>query len=291
MSSLLLSHCGMHERAHLGSQAKASTVAIRCPAQCATISLRPPPHTFHMALPYRQASSSSAPRPFINDTLRTRRGLINGRYEPPDNRRARPPRAEPRFRRLHSSLHHIISIHLSIFLHGASPATRLGSRNPSPLIQRRFSRSTFGESPRIHLWCPQATIHLGSCPNARKIRTLRTTSWSRPRRPPRPAHIHHRVLVYALHRAIATLRPKPSPRAGPVPFLRAAGSLAIASFRAPHITHEPHTSLNLTNGDSTPIHAIPCLRNVFTYRRHSAQSPLSPCFRRARRQPPRDTAP
>ncbi|KAJ7810650.1 hypothetical protein B0H14DRAFT_3880479, partial [Mycena olivaceomarginata] len=248
------------------------------------VSLRPPPHTLYIALPYRQASGSTAPRPFINDTVRTRRGLIDGRYEPLTTGARVPPRAEPKLRRLHPSLHHIISIPVSI---SPSPSTRLGSNNPSPPIQRRFSRSTFSEAPRAFVfWRPQA-----NGPNARKVRTLRTTSWSRPRRPPRPAHIHRRVLVRAPSRAITILRPKPSPRAGPVPFLRASGSSAITSSTPPHVTHDPRTSPCLLNGDSTPIRAILCLHNAFTYCRHSAQSPLSSRFHRARRQPPGITAP
>ncbi|KAJ7362983.1 hypothetical protein DFH08DRAFT_951197 [Mycena albidolilacea] len=96
--------------------------------------------------------------------------------------------------------------------------TRLGSNNPSPPIQRRFSRRTFSEPPRIGLRRPQATICRESGPNARKIRTLRITSWSRPQRPPCPAHSHYHVLIHAPRRAITIMRPKPAPRAGPDPF-------------------------------------------------------------------------
>jgi hypothetical protein len=166
---------------------------------------------------------------------------------------------------------------VSISPHVVSPPTHLGSSNSSPPIQRRFSRSTFSEPPRIRLWPPQATIRLRNGPNARKIHTLRTTSWSRPRRPQCPAHIHRRVLIHA-------------PR-GPAPFLRASGSSAIASSTPPHVAHDQRTSPRHLNGDSTPARAILRLRNVFTYCRHFAQSPLSPCFPRARRQPPQDTAP
>ncbi|KAJ7821037.1 hypothetical protein B0H13DRAFT_2291877 [Mycena leptocephala] len=176
-------------------------------------------------------------------------------------------RAEPKVRRLHPALHHVISIHVSISPHVASPPTRLGSSNPSPPIQRRFSRSTFSEPPGIRLWRPQATIRLRSGPHARKIRTLRTTSWSRPRRPPRPAT-----------QALAMRRP--------APFLRASGSSAIASPH-PACTHDPRTSLRLLSGH--PHNYV--VRNVFTYCRHSAQSPLSPCYRRVRRQPPRIPCP
>ncbi|KAF8146776.1 hypothetical protein K438DRAFT_1990284 [Mycena galopus ATCC 62051] len=145
------------------------------------VRLRLPPSPFDALL------NHSTPL-FINDTLRTRRGLINGRYEPLTTG-ARVPRVLRPSSVASVRLHHGISIHLSIFLHGASPATCLGSSTPSPLIQRRFSRSTFGEPPRIRLWRPQATIRLGNRPNARKIRTLRITSWLRPCRLPRPAHI------------------------------------------------------------------------------------------------------
>ncbi|KAJ7791830.1 hypothetical protein B0H14DRAFT_2933957, partial [Mycena olivaceomarginata] len=123
-------------------------------------------------------------------------------------------------RRLHPSLHHVISIHVSISPHVASPPTR-----------------------------------------------------SRPRRPPRPAHIHRRVLVHTPRQTITILRPKPSPRAGPTPFLRASGSSVIASSTPPHIAHDPRTSPHLLSGDSMPIHATMCLRNVFTYCRHSPQLP------------------
>ncbi|KAF8162075.1 hypothetical protein K438DRAFT_303578 [Mycena galopus ATCC 62051] len=71
-------------------------------------------------------------------------------------------------------------------------------------------------------------IRPGNRPSARKIRTLRTTSWSRPRRPPRPVHIHHCVLVPG-HHDLATQ----ASCAGPVPFLRASGSWVIASFTPP----------------------------------------------------------
>jgi hypothetical protein len=151
------------------------------------------------------------------------------------------PRAEPKVRRFplsHPSLrlpgprssfadrldNSVASIRLSTMLfpsspHVASPPTRLGSRNPSPPIQRRFSRSTFSEPPGIRLRRPQATIRLRSGPNARKIRTLRTTSWSHLRRPPRPAHIHRRILVQAPRRVIMIMRLKPSPCAEAAPFL------------------------------------------------------------------------
>ncbi|KAJ7824826.1 hypothetical protein B0H14DRAFT_3469037 [Mycena olivaceomarginata] len=79
--------------------------------------------------------------------------------------------------------------------------------------QRRFSHSTFSGPPRIRLWSPQATIRLRSGPRAGKIRTLRTTSWSYPPCPPRPAHIHRRVLAHVPW-AITILRSKPSSSAG-----------------------------------------------------------------------------
>ncbi|KAJ7310720.1 hypothetical protein DFH08DRAFT_898731 [Mycena albidolilacea] len=194
----------------------------------------------------------------------------------PDDRRTHPPML---------STSYIVS--LSPALPSGSQALELPSlivsTQPLSPIQRRFSRSTFSEPPRIPLWRPQAIIRLRNGPNTRKIRTLRTTSWSRLRHPLHPAHIHRRVLVHAPHRAITILRPKPSPRAGHVPFLRSSDSPAIASSTPLLLTHHPRTSPRLLSGDSMPIL---CLRNVFAYCRHSAQSLLSLCFRRARRQPP-----
>ncbi|KAJ7791829.1 hypothetical protein B0H14DRAFT_3890416 [Mycena olivaceomarginata] len=55
------------------------------------VSLRPPPHALYIALPYRQVSGSTTPRPFVNDTLHTHRGLINGRYKPRRPAHASPP--------------------------------------------------------------------------------------------------------------------------------------------------------------------------------------------------------
>ncbi|KAJ7824827.1 hypothetical protein B0H14DRAFT_3469038 [Mycena olivaceomarginata] len=74
-------------RARTFGKAKACTVAIRYVA----VSLRPPPHTLYIALPYRQALGSTAPRPFINDTVRTRGGLISGRHELPTAGTRVPP--------------------------------------------------------------------------------------------------------------------------------------------------------------------------------------------------------
>ncbi|KAF8212906.1 hypothetical protein K438DRAFT_2010119 [Mycena galopus ATCC 62051] len=270
----------METRAPTFGKAKASTVgvAVRHHALWTTIdSLRPSPRTLYIALPYRQASGSTAPRPFINDTLRTRQWTIRA----PDDRRTRPPVLSPR---------HVVSFspvppsgsqaldlpwltvsiapsppsvsppynlhHAPISPHVAYPPTRLGSSDPSPPIRRPFSRSTFSEPPRIRLRRPQATICCRSVPNARKTQSLRTTSWSCPQRPPRPAHIHHRVLVHAPRQAITIMRPKPSPRAGPTPFLRASGSSVIASFTPPLITHKPRTSQRLPNGDFIPLRAI-----------------------------------
>ncbi|KAF8197187.1 hypothetical protein K438DRAFT_1967435 [Mycena galopus ATCC 62051] len=84
------SHRGMHESAHICEvrpRLPPSSFNALLSAQRlnTAISLRPPPHTLYIALPYPRASGSTAPRgprPFINDTLHTRRGLINGRYEP-----------------------------------------------------------------------------------------------------------------------------------------------------------------------------------------------------------------
>ncbi|KAF8153470.1 hypothetical protein K438DRAFT_372702 [Mycena galopus ATCC 62051] len=47
------------------------------------------------ALPYRQPSGSTAPRSLNNDTLRTCRGLINGRYEPLTTGARVPPVLSP----------------------------------------------------------------------------------------------------------------------------------------------------------------------------------------------------
>ncbi|KAJ7848605.1 hypothetical protein B0H14DRAFT_3867155 [Mycena olivaceomarginata] len=91
---------------------------------------------------FGKASGSTAPRPFINDTLRTRGGLVSGRYEPLTTGTRVPPVLSPRHVASLSplppsapsppSLHHVISIHVSISPHVASPPTRLGSSNPSP---------------------------------------------------------------------------------------------------------------------------------------------------------------
>ncbi|KAF8180451.1 hypothetical protein K438DRAFT_1976638 [Mycena galopus ATCC 62051] len=194
MGSLLLSHRGMDESGNIWEVS--AHLPIPSTLRCHIVGHRVAQH------PARSSTTPSVP---------VAASSMDG-TSPLDNRRMRPPRAEPNFRRLYSSLHHVISIHVSIFLHGASPDTRLGSSNPSPLIQRRFSRSTFGEPAHS----PLARASYNSSWK-RKIHTLRTASWSRPRRPPRPAHIHHRVLVHAPRQAITTLRPKPSPRAGPRP--------------------------------------------------------------------------
>jgi hypothetical protein len=90
-------------------------------------------------------------------------------------------------------------------------------------------------SPRAFAFGTRKLQHTSS---KRSKRALRTTSWSRPRRPPRPAHIHRRVLVHAPHQAITIVRPKPSPRAGP-------GSSTIASSTPPHVAHGPRTSPHL----------------------------------------------
>ncbi|KAJ7836454.1 hypothetical protein B0H14DRAFT_3870778 [Mycena olivaceomarginata] len=255
-------------------------VAAQTPSECTTArtfgKLAPSPFdtlrlllvSAHLPIPstLRQASGNIAPRPFINDTLRTRRGLISGRYEPlTTGARALRPRAEAKPRRLHPSLHHVISIHVSISPDPASPPMRLGSSNPSP--------PSNDASPAAPSASPRASA-FGA------LIRLRT---SRSRRPPHPAHIHRRVLVHAPCRAIMILRPKSSPRAGHVPLLRASGSSVIASSTPPLLTHDPRTSPRLLSGDSM---SILCLRNVFAYCRHSAQSLLSPCFCRARRQPP-----
>jgi hypothetical protein len=168
-----------------------------------------------------------------------------------------------------------------------APATPLPPYNDA---SRRFSRSTFSEPPRIRFWRPQATMSSKRSKNAQNTHTAynelvasAAPTTSRPHPPPRsrprPKPGHHDLAAQALTTRRA------------VPFLRASGSSAIASSTPPHITHDPRTSPRLLNRDSTPIRATLYLRNAFTYCRHSAQLHLSPCFRRARRQPPRDTAP
>jgi hypothetical protein len=201
-------------------------------------SLRPPSQTLYVALPYRQASGSAAPRPFINDTVCTRRGLIDGRYEPLTTGARVPPRAEPKVRRFLLSRPSLRLPALDLPSLTVSTVTSAPSVSPpyylhtrvdfpvsihAPRLQQPLSPHTttllpqhFSEPSRIRFWRPQATVCLRNGPSARKIRTLRTTSWSRPRRPPRPGHIHRRVLVHAPSRAITNLRPKPPPRAGPV---------------------------------------------------------------------------
>ncbi|KAJ7822186.1 hypothetical protein B0H14DRAFT_3470947 [Mycena olivaceomarginata] len=54
-----------------------------------------------------------------------------------------------------------------------------------------------------------ATIYLRNSPHAGKIHTLRITSRLRLQRPPRPAHIHHHVLVHAPRWAIMIMRLRP----------------------------------------------------------------------------------
>ncbi|KAJ7789844.1 hypothetical protein B0H14DRAFT_3891613 [Mycena olivaceomarginata] len=169
-----------------------------------------PQSPFDALLNAQRLYTVTAPRPFINDTVRTRRGLINGRYEPLTTGARVPPVLSP------SPIACIrLTIHMSISPHVASPSTRLGSNNPSPPPSKDASPAAPSTSPRASAFGARKPICLRNGPSARKIRTLRTTSWSRPRRPPRPAHIHRRVLVHAPSRAITILRPKPSPRAGP----------------------------------------------------------------------------
>ncbi|KAF8142456.1 hypothetical protein K438DRAFT_1784778 [Mycena galopus ATCC 62051] len=87
MGSLLLSHRGMHESAHIWEvrprlPPSPFDALLNAQRLNTAISLGPPPHTLYIALPYRRVSVSAAPRPPINNTLRPRRGLVNGRYEP-----------------------------------------------------------------------------------------------------------------------------------------------------------------------------------------------------------------
>ncbi|KAJ7302684.1 hypothetical protein DFH08DRAFT_904981 [Mycena albidolilacea] len=260
------------------------------------VSLRPPLHTLYIALPYRQGPSSSE---HSTPPVHQRHPPYPSRphqwtIRAPDDRRTRrvPSVLSPRYVVSFSPVPPSGSLTLNLpaltvstapsppsvsppcYLHphadfSACRVSTYALRLQQPLspIQQRFSRSTFGEPSGIRLRRPQVIIRLRSGPNARKIPTLRTTSWSRPQRPPRHPHIHGRVLVHAPSRAITILRPKPSPHAGPVPFLRASGSSAIASSTPPHVTHDPR----LPNGDSTPLRSILRLRHVFPCCRHSAQ--------------------
>ncbi|KAF8180477.1 hypothetical protein K438DRAFT_1199660 [Mycena galopus ATCC 62051] len=152
---------------------------------------------------------------------------------------------------------------------------RLQTRSSAPATLLPSSNDAFpaapSVSPRIRPWRAQATIRPGSVKYTRCVQ-----------RAGRVRDAHH-VLPTSTAAFSSTRRARPSqpcdpsPRhaQGPVPFLRASGSSVIASFTPPHVTHDPRTSPRLPNGDSTPIHAIVCLRNVFTYCCHSAQSPLS----------------
>ncbi|KAJ7796660.1 hypothetical protein B0H14DRAFT_71086 [Mycena olivaceomarginata] len=252
------------------------------------VSLRPPLHALYIALPYRQGPCSTAPPP------------VHQRHPPYPSRphqwtiraltthASRPLRAEPKLRRLHPSLHHVISIHVPISPHLASPPTRFGSSNPSP-PSHDASPAAPPASPQAFAFGAHELQYVFEAvqTHAKYARCVQLAG--------RVRNAHHvmptSILVHTPSRAITILRPKPSPHAGPVPFLRASGSSVIASSTPPHVTHDPRTSPRLPNGDSTPFRAILRLRNVFPCCRHSAQSPLSPCFRRLRRQPPRDTAP
>ncbi|KAJ7753684.1 hypothetical protein B0H14DRAFT_420945 [Mycena olivaceomarginata] len=118
----------------------------------------------------------------------------------PDDRHTRPPRAEPKPRHLYRSLHYVISIHVSISPHIASPPTRFGSSNPSPPNQRRFSPANYNTSPKRSTRGQNTHVAYNELVVSP--------------RPPRPAHIHRRVLAHVPPRAITILRPKPSPRAG-----------------------------------------------------------------------------
>ncbi|KAJ7789841.1 hypothetical protein B0H14DRAFT_3572384 [Mycena olivaceomarginata] len=177
----------------------------------------------------------------------------------PDDRRTRTPRAEPKPYRLHPSLHHVsisprrVSIHAPRLQQPLSP-------HPTTLLPQHLQRAP------AHSFLAPASYNISSkrskhAQNTHAAYNELVTSAT----PTTSAHIH---------RPLATRRA-----------LRAPGSSAIASSTPPHVTHGPRISPRLLNGDSTPIRAILCLRNAFTYCRHSAQSPLSPCFRRARRNP------
>jgi hypothetical protein len=167
-------------------------------------------------------------------------------------------------------------------LHPRAPA----SATPLPPYNdasRRFSC----EPPCIRFWCPQANMSSKRSKCAQNTHAAynepvasATPTTSHPHLPPcshpRPEPGHHDLVTQAL----ATRRA-----------LRAYGSSVITSSTPPHVTHGPRTSPRLLNGDSTPIRPFLCVRNAFAYCRHSVQSPLSPCFRCARRQAPRDTVP
>ncbi|KAJ7845142.1 hypothetical protein B0H14DRAFT_3868144 [Mycena olivaceomarginata] len=66
-------------------------VAAQATAECTTARTFGKAKACTVAIRYTAASGSTAPRPFINDTLRTRRGLINGQYEPLTTGARAPP--------------------------------------------------------------------------------------------------------------------------------------------------------------------------------------------------------
>ncbi|KAJ7879181.1 hypothetical protein B0H13DRAFT_2051470 [Mycena leptocephala] len=92
-------------------------------------------------------------------------------------------RAEPKFRRLHPSLHHVISIFSACRVSTHAPRLQQPlSPHPTTLLPQHFQRAP-GHSPLV-----PASYNTSSkrSTRAQNTRTLRTTSWSRPRRPPRP---------------------------------------------------------------------------------------------------------
>ncbi|KAJ7836452.1 hypothetical protein B0H14DRAFT_3870777 [Mycena olivaceomarginata] len=270
---------------------KAWPVAIRYTA----VSLCPPPHTVHIALSYRQASGNIAPRPFINDILRTRRSLINGQYEPlTTGARAPRPRAEAKVCRFLLS-------RPSLRLPG--PCSTFADRLSSPVASIRVSTMLspsmcrFLRMSRLH---PRASAPATPLPHPTTLLPqhlqrapahppLAPASYNTPSKRSKHAqntHAAYNELVASAtppHPAYIppTSRPHSPPRSRPrpAPGHHDLATQALATRRARLIYEHPR----LLSGDSMPIL---CLRNIFAYCRHSAQSLLTPCFRRARRQPP-----
>ncbi|KAF8162058.1 hypothetical protein K438DRAFT_1776133 [Mycena galopus ATCC 62051] len=185
----------------------------------------------------------------------------------PNNRRTRPPRAEPTLRRLHPSPHHVISIHVSIFCmarlqrRASAPVTLLPSSNDSSPTPSASPRASYNSS-----WKPSKRAQSTHAAYTELVASATPTT-SRPHPPPRsrPRHApgHHDHATQALAKR----------RARPI-------SMSIRFFgdwflHTPARNARPAHLPRLPNGDSTPIHAILCFRNVFTYCCHSAQSSLS----------------
>ncbi|KAJ7676484.1 hypothetical protein B0H14DRAFT_3536775 [Mycena olivaceomarginata] len=165
------------------------------------------PYPLHCAA----ISGSTAPRPFINDTVRTRRGFINGRYEPLTTGARVPPVLSPNY---------VASIRLSTIL---SPSScrfpRLHPRASAPTTPlppyNDASPAAPSASPPAHSFLAPASYNRGS-KRAQNMHAAynelvasATPTTSRPHPPPR---------IQAPSWAITILRPKPSPRAEPSHF-------------------------------------------------------------------------